>query len=257
MVLTQAGEEALEMSKSNIFAEFKLQCPGRTDYIRDLKEFNLFFGDTAGYEFFNEGFKALIKDEISGEAWANTSKWAQDRIIDYGNCDTQVALAGRLSHYICGDHGLSAVSVIGQLWLCSFGLALLFTVVVGLLTWGHPPSEFIAGRELMYMYGAPKLISAFGDIESALFRHATFRRLEAEMDVGKNLSPTSSDLDVMQDIAQDYRLMEDDDSSTLERKPRRNVYVSHKLKDQKTKLSVWSLDLSHDGDQSTDSSGFS
>lgn len=263
-VLFGSSGSAFEISQSNIFIQYKLQCPAQTDVAQDLSKVNLFLG-TASPDIFDQdgrdfsfGFQAITNKEISLEQWEDGRKWMQDKVLEYQDCGTQVKMAAMLSYYVCGDHGRSGISAVAQLWLCSFGLSLLFTAIVAILSFGHPPSEFCSGKELLYVYGAPQLISAFGDIRSVLTRHTTFRNMKLKSGKSKlsDISPTSSDLDAME-VARYYNF--DDDSTMSTSRPRRNAYTSHPLTDQKPKSSDLSLD--HFGgerdDESTDSSGFS
>lgn len=262
-VLVQAIGNESEISESNIFIQYKLQCPAETNVAQDLVEVNRVLGSASPDVFdekrrnFSFGFEAITNKQISLEEWAAYRTWMQDRVLEFLECETQVNMAAKLSYYVCGDHGGSGVSAVAQLWLCSFGMSLLFTAIIAILSFGHPPSEFCSGKELLYVYGAPKLISAFGDIRSVLTRHTTFRKLKPGKSQLSNISPTSSDLDAMEQVARDYNF--DDDSTMSTSRPRRNAYTSHPLKDQKPKTSDWSLD--HFGgepdNESTDSSGFS
>jgi len=66
------------------------------------------------------------------------------------------------------------------LWLSSVGLSMLFGVLVFISSLGQPPSEYATGYEMLHLYGAPKLIRAFGgDDDSANFRRlSTYHDLE-------------------------------------------------------------------------------
>lgn len=227
-VLEDAAGGTPNLPRSNLFADFNLTCPRRTAAVEGLRAVNGFLGDTAGYEFFDVGFATLTDGEITSEAWAATRDWIQDRLAEYEGCATQVVLAGHLSYYMCGDHGRSAMSAVGQLWLCSFGLALLCTVIVGLLTWGHPPSEFVAAREMMHLYGAPKLISAFGEVDKLQSGASMYEKLESGLSAAKKISPSSSVSDTSSMTSKGYS-EKDYESSASSGGPRKDLQASRDL----------------------------
>lgn len=250
-VISQASRDsgAKAIPASNVFARFELQCPSRLSVGMEFKRLNEFLGSsdgTFGLSGFSEGLNALTSKDISVNAWESARSWMQDRWEYYGECDTQVLLAGKLSYHICGDQGLSAMSAVGQLWLCSCGLTLLFTGVVGLLTWGHPPSEFCSGRELMYIYGAPELISAFGDTHGTLAKHSDYWKIvESGMYLVADETSSSSDADSK------YKF-DDEESILSTERPRRNAYTSHQLKNK-----VARLEYTPDSDSSSSGSSSS
>eukprot|EP00171_Calliarthron_tuberculosum_P006172 IDg6172t1 len=92
------------------------------------------------------------------------------------------AFGAELASHICGDHNKSAVSAMALLWLSSFGLSMLFGVLVLISSLGQPPSEHATGYEMLQLFGAPKLIRAFGDIGNTLTRQATFHRIATSID---------------------------------------------------------------------------
>lgn len=256
-VLSQANEDVVPhlLTRSNIFSEFDLQCPTQGSAAKDFKYLNDFLGSsdsTYGLEGFSTGLNALLKEDISPSTWESARFWMQDRWQFFGYCDTQVLLAGRLTFHICGDHGLSAMSAVVQLWICSCGLTLLFSAVVVLLTVGHPPSEFCSGRELMYLYGAPKLISAFGDVSSVLSRHSAYWKLEAGLLKAADKSTSSTEADD-ESYAGDNAKSDKDSTASSERS-RRNAYTTHELRNEKAKRFKWAPDSD---DTSSDSSRLS
>lgn len=211
---------------------FKLQCPHVLSTKIEFNELRLFLGSSDslnGLSGFSDGLNAIVEEDITPDVWESARNWMMDRWELYNNCDTQVMLAAMLTYHICGDQGLSAMSAVGQLWLCSCGLTLLFSAVVGLLTWGHPPSEFCSGRELMHIYGAPKLISAFDDIQSPLSKQAVYWKLESGMHLAPDETSSSSGTE------SSWRFKDDDSTMSTER-PRRNAYTSHHIKSKAARL---------------------
>lgn len=245
----------VSISESNIFNVYQLTCPASSGFADDLKAVNGFLGNVKGKaDELSPHLDAITGGDISPGQWEESRAWMQDRVNGFQRCDTQFAVAFKLSVYVCGNHGSSGITAVAQLWLSSLALSLLFTAVVALLSFGEPPSEFCSARELMCVYGAPELISAFGDIKGVLKRHATFLKMEDGEDRSWNVSTVSSDLDAIAEVAKEYNF--NDDSLMSTNRPRRNAYTSHPLKDQKIKSSEGSL--SHFGgdvdDSSTDSS---
>ena len=166
-----------EQPTSNVFLDYQLGCGSVTqDQIRKL---TIFLGNTNGLDSkFEDGLRAIVGSELA-EGWDFARKWMEDRLHSFDNkCEMQRELGGRLSYSICGDHGLSGVSTMIRLWLCSCGMTLLFVVVVGLLTFGHPPMEYCTGRELLCIFGGAKLISAFGDVKDVMRRHISLRKMK-------------------------------------------------------------------------------
>lgn len=241
---------------NNIFIDYGLRCPTLTEEGQDFKKLNIFLGSmsSTGLEGFDEEFKAVVGEDIA-KAWPSAKDWMQGTLQHYGECTTQLILAGQVSFHVCGDNGMSAMSAIGQLWLCSCGLTLLFALVVGLLTFGHPPSEFSSGRELMYIYGAPQLISAFGDVQGVMARHATFHKLQ----LMKNFSSRSSSWISSEDFSEIERAedgnLDDDTLSMSTDRDRRNAYTSHKLREKNARQLDWRS--SRGSSSSSESSPFS
>ena len=194
---------------------FDLHCPALSPKVKDVQKIfkfvrnrKLIFG---GAENFVRGFNLLTGLNTTEDDW----KAIDDALSTIVSCNLHLEISGHLLFEICGDHELSAVSSIGQIWLCSCGLTLLFTAVVGLMTFGHPPSEFCTGRELMYIFGAPLIISAFGDVRGVLHRHNTFRRKKRKHLSISDVSYTSTEeLNDMENVAMDYNLAGEDSFQT-------------------------------------------
>lgn len=194
---------------------FDLHCPALSPSVTEVQKITKFVKNrglyTKGVGNFARGFNLLTKLKTNEKDWDAIDN-ALSIIV---SCNLHLEVSGHLLFEICGDHELSAVSAIGQIWLCSCGLTLLFTAVVGLMTFGHPASEFCTGRELMYIFGAPLIISAFGDVRGVLHRHNTFRRKRRKHLSISDVSYTSTEeLNDMENVAMDYNLAGEDSFQT-------------------------------------------
>lgn len=231
---------------SNIFLQYGLECPGEA-ILNEIRELQVFVGSTNGSEDFNKGIKATLGEEVA-QKWPSAMEWIDKRLSEYNDdrCQMLLELAGQISFNICGDYGLSGVSTVGQLWLASCGLTLLFMVVVALLTFGHPPSEFCSGRELLYIYGAPKLISAFGDVPGVLKKQDTFYKRQ------NNLSTVDS-FTSSEDPSEERRAEYDEDLSHFPMssdRRRRDAFISSTERGRRQRDSSWYLGSNNSSDSS-------
>lgn len=237
-VLNEINGNNTQDDPNNVFSMYKLHCPKRYANISSgLRSLNSLFGASAGFDEFPTGLELLTNGEISIQDWEKARKWTQGKIIEYEECETQLATASLLSHYMCGETDLSAISAVGKVWLSSVGIALMFTLIVALLSCGHPPSEFITARELLFVYGAPKLISALGDVENMLGKYSEKDELELEVIVAKKISPCSSDCSFLSD---ELHLKEELKNSSCKMQKGR----SHVTSRQKSMESITSSDSS-------------
>lgn len=255
--MTSSSTQRPDITGTNVFLKHQLGCPSDAPYAPNLKSINIFFGNAADLGGFSLGFVQL-RPETTVAEWEAGRAWMQDNLEQFSTCITQLQLAGQVSFHICGDHGVSAVSAIGQLWLCSCGLTLLFLVIVALLTWGHPPSEFVSGREMMYIYGAPQLISAFGDVREIVRRHTTFFKLKSRNLSAGDVSLISTvDSEMERAVARQYNLVDEDTNMSTDR-DRRQAYSLKVIVDQHEQNAQWYLGGGNSSSHSSqNSNGFS
>lgn len=220
-----------------------MQCPRFSSASASLRRFNIFLGSARISDWFLSGVGTITERSIPLEQWRQTFLWMQETLAVYVECGVQQRFGGHLTTHICSTSGVGAVSAIFQIWLYSIALSLLVTLVVVLLTLGQPPSEFCTARELLYIYGAPKLISAFGDIGGVLSKHSTFRNLESKKLSFLDAAGTISDSEDSQATRfGDQDSISENDNSITTQRSRRNAYVSHRLQTPVNRHTVWYSD---------------
>ncbi len=150
------------VSPDNMFVKSDLQCPTATKSSNDIKGLTRFYELSKSEEFL-AGISLFDRSKDSKQRWRDTVKWSLEGMRNYQKCTAHMQFGGTLSYNICGDHNHSAVSAMALLWLSSVGLSMLFGVLVFISSLGQPPAEFATAYEMLQMFGAPKLIRAFGD----------------------------------------------------------------------------------------------
>ena len=150
------------VTPENMFIKSDLQCPTSTKISNDIKKLHQFYNLSKSNVFLNGIAKFDIR-KGSRDEWKNTLLWSLDSMRRYRKCTAHMKFGGTLSYNICGDHNHSAVSAMALLWLSSVGLSMLFGVLVFISSLGQPPAEFATAYEMLHLFGAPKLMRAFGD----------------------------------------------------------------------------------------------
>lgn len=198
---TSNNQGPQKIPRDNIFFRYHLQCPKQTKFGKDLNFFHRFYRMAENSEKFHKGM-AIFDNSTKPEAWAELAQWGNKYMEEYKSCKSHMSFAGTVAYNICGDQEESAVSAMALLWLSSVGLSMLFGVLVFISSLGQPPSEYATGYEMLHLYGAPKLIRAFGgDDDSANFRRlSTYHDLEG----GKHKSDVIRTLHVTKSVAEAF-----------------------------------------------------
>lgn len=176
-----ASGSNVEVNEINQFIEYDLQCPTHTSYREEFKEMKTFFNRTRDIQF-SIGMSKMDNNSITHEVWLKAMRWAIVKMETIENCEAHMLFGAELAMAMCSDSNKSAVSAMAMLWLASVGLSMLFGVIVLISSLGQPPSEYATGYEMLQLFGAPKLIRAFGDIGNTLTRQATFHRIATSID---------------------------------------------------------------------------
>lgn len=192
------SQSEFQVPDQNIFVTFDLQCPIFSSSSEDLKAIDTFLDSAVASPRIKQGL-SLITGEKNPQQWDRGILWIQKSISQYKTCDSLVSLGGYLSFHICGNCNQSAVSAMAIIWIASIGICLLFVLLLFFSSVGEPPAEFSTAQEMMHVYGAPKLITAFGDIDSITSRHDTFNRNSSR------LSAAGASLSLHSEIAALYR----------------------------------------------------
>lgn len=174
-----AGPPSTPINGANIFIKFDLGCPAHSTIGTQLGQVNQFFIKAANQSTFWHAME-LLDGRHNHSEWAKGMRWSEDRFKDFSKCQEQLRFGGLLSYHMCDTHNSSAAAAITLMWLSAVGLSLLFGVLLFMSSLGQPPAEFATGQEMLYLYGAPKLISMFGDSKGALSRHSTFHRIASQ-----------------------------------------------------------------------------
>ncbi len=189
----------------NMFLFFDLQCPTHTSFQKEFKQVNFFFDNAAAKPTFAFGMVQFDPNKNhTHETWTEAMIWAEKRFSAFGSCVDQTEFGGNLAYHMCGDHNASAVSAMALMWLASAGLSMLFGVLVFIFSLGQPPSEFATGYEMLQLFGAPKLIRAFGDVGNALTRQATFHRMASSIDRNSMDGREQAKLHVTKSVAEAF-----------------------------------------------------
>lgn len=197
---TLASGSNVPHSDNNMFIAYDLQCPTHTTISGQILALKKFFNQTLDRGLFVHGIARLDKHN-DFQQWSKTLRVAEIRVVNYEKCEAHMNFGAELAAYICGDHNKSAVSAMALLWLASVGLSMLFGVLVLISSLGQPPSEYATGYEMLQLYGAPKLIRAFGDIGNTLTRQATFHRIATSIDRNSMDGPGRGTLHVSKSVA--------------------------------------------------------
>lgn len=187
----------------NFFLEANLQCPTHSKFRNSFRDLNSFFDSAATSGLFNFGM-TYYNDTYNKDDWTKAMKWAEEELSLYGECNENARFGGMLAYHMCGDHNASTVSAMALMWLASAGLSMLFGVLVFISSFGHPPAEYATAYEMLLLYGAPKLIRAFGDVGNALSRQATFARMASIDSVSVHGDNEAGKLQVTKSVAEAF-----------------------------------------------------
>ncbi|PXF44672.1 hypothetical protein BWQ96_05529 [Gracilariopsis chorda] len=240
----QATESSARIASDNIFDRYGLTCPSDSPITQDaLDHVTKFFAATDGISDFPKAFDA-ISDLKTAPKWNQAKRWMRTNIRKYKECEQQRLFAGKLAFHTCGDHPTSVASGMSIVWLCSCATSLLLTIVIALLTMGQPSSEFISARELLYVYGAPKLISVLEESFEFLKTTSNYQPWwKSRRNVVTDMSSLSSE--ETGDVPHTKNTSSDDEFSMSTDRARRNAsYTSNSDSKVKRESSHWSGSVS-------------
>ncbi|KAI0560071.1 hypothetical protein FGB62_127g114 [Gracilaria domingensis] len=187
-------DELGNIAYDSMFERYGLTCPSESPVTGEaLRHVTTFFAASDGIPEFTQAFDAM--SELRNAArWNQAKRWMRSRIRTYKDCDEQRMFAGKLAFHMCDNSPLSVISGISIVWLCSCATSLLFSIVIALLALGQPATEFISARELMYIYGAPKLISILEDSAKILKTQSNYQPWwKSRNELGTDGSSVTSD----------------------------------------------------------------
>ncbi|CAN8061765.1 unnamed protein product [Agarophyton chilense] len=231
---TETGRIAYD----SLFDRYGLTCPSDSPITEQaLRHVKTFFAASDGIPEFTRAFDGISKFQ-NAATWNEAKQWMRSRIRTYKDCDEQLMFAGKLAFYMCDDNPLSVVSGVSIVWLCSCAISFLFSIVIALLALGQPPTEFISARELMYIYGAPKLISILAESSKFLKSHSNFQPWwKSRNDLGVDGSSISSEEASRKNSSTNSS--EDDSTISESRERERASYVTRSDRRTRTHSAHW------------------
>lgn len=240
----QATDNTARIASDNIFDRYGLTCPSDSPITHDaLHHVTKFFAASDSIADFPKAVDA-ISDLKKAPTWNQAKRWMRTNIRKYKECEQQRLFAGKLAFYTCGDHPTSVASGMSIVWLCSCAISLLLTIVVVLLTMGQPSSEFISARELLYVYGAPKLISVLEESFELVKSTSNYQPWwKSRRNVVADVFPPSSE--ETGNVTHEKDTSSDDEFSMSTDRARRDAsYTSHADAKVKRNSSHWSGSVS-------------